>query len=420
MEELRFLSEEDVRRVGADFGTPCYVYDEAILRARVAAALAFPQAFGLTVRYAMKAWPNAYVLRLFDSLGLHFDASSGYEVARLLAAGIAPSKISLSTQELPDDFAPFVQKGVKVNACSLSQLERFGEAFPGQAVGVRFNPGAGSGHSGKVNTGGTSSSFGIWHEWAPQVRELVRRHNLTVERVHTHIGSGSDPETWKRVASLSLALARDFGDVHTLNLGGGYKVGRMSGEPSTDLQEVGAPVKALFEELAAETGRKLHLEIEPGSFLVVPAGALVSRVQDVVSTGAQGHTFYKLDSGMTELLRPPLYGAQHPVVVIPAQERPPEREQAVVVGHCCESGDLITCAPDAPEDLGPRTLTRALRGDYAVIEGCGAYCAAMSAKNYNSFPEAAEVLRRADGSFALIRRRQEVADIWKNEVAASL
>ena len=81
--------------------------------------LAFPQAFGLTVRFAMKACPNAAVLKIFDKKGLHFDASSGYEVKRALAAGIQSSKISLSSQEIPKDFAGLLSLGVKVNACSL-------------------------------------------------------------------------------------------------------------------------------------------------------------------------------------------------------------------------------------------------------------------------------------------------------------
>ena len=69
------------------------------------AALAFPNAYGLTVRFAMKALPNAAVLQLFDALGLHIDASSGYEVRRAVAAGVAPERISLSSQELPTDLA---------------------------------------------------------------------------------------------------------------------------------------------------------------------------------------------------------------------------------------------------------------------------------------------------------------------------
>jgi diaminopimelate decarboxylase len=112
---------------------------------------------------------------------------------------------------------------------------------------------------------------------------------------------------------MSLDLCREFPTVETLNLGGGYKVGRMAHEKSTDLAVVGAPVKALFEAFAKETGRALRLEIEPGTFLLANSCAIVCTVQDKVSTKTEndgGHVFLKLDAGMTEVLRPSLYAAQ--------------------------------------------------------------------------------------------------------------
>jgi len=138
------------------------------------------------------------------------------------------------------------------------------------------------------------------------VKFIVNKHNLKVNRIHTHIGSGSDPTIWQNVALLSLALVKEFPEVETLNLGGGYKVGRMSYEPSTDLQKVGEPVAESFKQFAEETGRKLKLEIEPGTFLVANSGALLTTVQDMVTTGDNGHKFLKLDAGMTEVLRPSL------------------------------------------------------------------------------------------------------------------
>jgi diaminopimelate decarboxylase len=129
------------------------------------------------------------------------------------------------------------------------------------------------------NVGGPSSSFGIWHEQKDEVKAIVAKYNLKVIRIHTHIGSGSDPVVWQSVTGLSLGLVEEFPDAVALNLGGGYKVGRMSYEASTDLLKVGAPVKKEFEDFAARTGRKLKLEIEPGTFLVANAGTLLCSVQ---------------------------------------------------------------------------------------------------------------------------------------------
>ena len=415
---MRFLTYNDLDELQMEFGTPCFVYDEATLRDNAKAVLNFPHAFGLFPRYAMKAAPTAAILRIFNEEGLGIDASSIHEVERAVRAGFGTESISLSTQELADDFIYWAQDGIRINLCSLHQIHKIGRWGKVRRVGLRFNPGKGSGGNNRTNVGGPASSFGIWKDDLGEAISLCKEYKLTVERIHTHIGSGSDPEVWKTVASMTLDLARSFPSVDTINLGGGYKVARMPDEKATDLQEVGAPVKKLFEEFAAETGRKLKLEIEPGTFLLAHACSLVTRIQDITSTGNEGYRFLKLDSGMTEILRPSLYGAQHPIHLVcePGQEKFRELMDQVVVGHCCESGDLLTPASGDPEALAPRNLIRGEIGDFCVIEGAGAYCSSMSAKNYNSFPEAAEVLRREDGRLALIRKRQTFDQIIENEV----
>src|SRR5580693_4726557 len=104
METLKFLSPEQAELVRSRFGTPVYVYDERTLKEAARKALAFPNAFGLTVRYALKASPNAAIIRIFHGCGLHIDASSGYECERAIRAGVPAENISLSTQEFPGDF----------------------------------------------------------------------------------------------------------------------------------------------------------------------------------------------------------------------------------------------------------------------------------------------------------------------------
>ena len=417
MEHHPFINTTLADQIASAHGTPCFVYDEETLTAQAKAMLAFPHSFGLTVRFAMKASPNLSILRIFDGLGLNFDASSGWEVRRAIHAGVSPEKISLSSQELPEDFAELLKLGVQVNACSLNQLERIGRALPGHSIGVRFNPGRGSGGTGKTNVGGPDSSFGIWHEWADQVKKITETYKLKVIRIHTHIGSGSDPQVWQEVSASSLALVKLFNDVTTLNLGGGYKIARVAGEKGTDPQKIGVPVKQAFEDFAKAEGRKLKLEIEPGTFLVANAGAVLCKVQDMVSTNSR--KFIKIDSGMTEILRPSLYGAQHPIYLYP-KTNSTKTEDYVIVGHCCESGDLITCAPGEPETLAVKNLPEVQTGDLCVIGGAGAYCAGMSTKNYNSFPEAPEVLIKANGSVKLIRRRQTLSQIIENEIGGDI
>src|SRR5436309_1084898 len=126
-----FLSPAEAAGVRDRFGTPCFVYDRATLETSARSALAFPHAFGFTLRYAMKANSNRAILELFRDLGLHIDASSDPEVERALRAGFAPASIQLTSQVPSRRLEEFVALGVLYNACSLHQLDSYGRAFPG-------------------------------------------------------------------------------------------------------------------------------------------------------------------------------------------------------------------------------------------------------------------------------------------------
>jgi len=414
IEKLNFLSIAQVRDIAEKYQTPVFVYFQKVLEDK---ALAFPNEYGLTVRYAMKANSNVNILRIFDKKGIHIDASSEYEVERAALAGINPENILLTSQQFPVNLPYMINKGVQFNACSLDQLERFGEMFPDNLVSVRINPGLGSGGTNKTNTGGPGSSFGIWHEQFGEVLKIADEHGLKIWRVHTHIGSGSDPEVWKKVAGMSLGIVERFikagHDVQILNLGGGYKVARMNYEESTGLQECGEPVRQAFIDFEKRVGRQLKLEIEPGTFLTANAGSLIARVIDVKTT--PDYNFIVIDSGMVDITRPSLYGAEHPIVVVPEIDQERRLGEYVVVGNCCESGDLLTPKPGDSETLDTRILCEAQIGDFVVIGGAGSYCSSMNVEGYNSYPGAAEILLDNEGKSHLIKKRQSLEQLMQNE-----
>lgn len=417
MEDLTFLSPEQVIALREAFGSPIFVYDQATLKRSADDVLGFPNAFGLTARYAMKALPAGAVLQTFGASGLHIDASSGYEVDRALRAGIEPEKIQVTSQEIPVNLEALIKNGVIYNACSIHQIHNYGKLFPGSELSVRINPGLGSGHNNRTNVGGPSSSFGIWHEHLDAVKAAAAEHDLTISGMHTHVGSGGDPEVWKHCARLSLGIVAQLPDVTRISLGGGFKIARMPGEQSADLQAIGAVVIEDFKAFAKEHGRELHLEIEPGTFLVANAGAVICTVMDVVDTGSGGMKFIKVDSGMTEVLRPSHYGAQQPMTLVKADGTLAQADtEYVVAGHCCESGDILTPQSGDPEGLEARAFPQAEIGDALVIGGAGAYCAGMASKNYNSFPEAAEIMILSDGSYRVIRARQSLDQVIENEI----
>jgi diaminopimelate decarboxylase len=408
-----FLTAEQAAAVRERFGTPCYVYDQQALESVARMASNFPAPFGFTLRYAMKANPSIGILKLFRSLGLHIDASSDFEVERAIRAGFAPEQIQLTSQAPSRRLEEHVRRGVLYNACSLYQLEAFGKVAPGGSLSVRFNPGLGSGGTNRTNTGGPASSFGIWHEYIGEVKRIAAHYSLTIDRLHSHIGSGSDPEVWKRVTRMTLDLVAQVPSVQRVNLGGGFKVGRMPSETTTDLQDIGGHVDRELIEFQERDGRGLHLEVEPGTYLVANAGAVVATCIDVVDTGRDGYTFAKLDTGMTEVTRPALYGAQHPIAVMSDAS---ETADVIFSGPCCESGDILTPAPGDPEALAPRSVPRPKVGDLVIVGGAGAYCAAMSTINYNSYPQSPEVMLEPNGNLKLLRRRQRPEQVWENEI----
>ncbi len=399
-------------QIAEQYGTPLYIYWEDELRKTAETALSFGAPFGLTVRFAMKACPSRQVLKFFNGMGIQIDASSVYEVQRALLAGVPAKQILLTSQEISAKLPELIKQGIEFNACSLHQLETYGKAFPGSSVGIRINPGEGSGFDARVNVGGDQSSFGIWHELLPEALAIIEKYQLTVKRLHTHIGVGTDPEVWLRVADFSLSFLENFPEATLLNLGGGFKVARVPSESSADMEMIGNRVAEALKNFAEKTGRKMHLEIEPGTFLVANTAAILSRIVDKTSTSR--YTFLKLDTGMTEIIRPSYYGSQHSMQVLP-NEPTSETEEVVVVGHCCESADVLTVEPGHGDEASPRLLTKGKIGDLFLVEGAGAYCSGMATKHYNSFPQAAEVMIKSDGSTELIRRRETLDEMLQTE-----
>jgi len=185
-------------------------------------------------------------------------------------------------------------------------------------------------------------------------------------------------------------------------------------EQSADLQAIGIAVAERFKAFQQTTGRAIHLEVEPGKFLVINSCSVLCEVVDVINTGEQGYDFIRINSGMTEMPRVPMYGVQEPLYILNNSN---SKTDYVVIGHCCESGDLLTCKLYEAEEIEPRTLNTASTGDLMVVDGVGAYNASMSMKNYNSFPEAGELMLRSDGSIVEIRSRQTLEQIYQNEIS---
>ncbi|HET9722140.1 MAG TPA: hypothetical protein VFP32_03925 [Candidatus Saccharimonadales bacterium] len=369
--------------------TPLYIYSRQYLEQGAEELLNLCRPHGITARYAVKANPHHDIIKLFLDKGLQFDASSEYEVENLINNGVPASVISLSSQQPPRGLAMMLESDVRFVATSLHQLDLVSESGWQGNLAVRINPGVGTGHNKRTTTAGRTASFGIWHEYLPQILDWQHKSGCVIDRLHIHAGSGGDPAVWESLIDAGLTLVGKMPSVTKFDIGGGFKVARLPNEQAADMPRIMELFAQKMADFKDNTGRTIKLEIEPGSWLVANAGVLLAEVIDIVNTGPGGYEFLKLNTGMNDILRPAMYGAQHPIEVINDSKN---QRQYVVVGHNCESGDLLTPAAGDPETLGPRLLNEARIGDLVSIGAAGAYCASMRAAGYNSFPAAAEIV----------------------------
>lgn len=407
MRGMNPFTPTQLREIARTHGTPVWAYDAATIRQRIAALRAFD-----TIRFAQKANSNTHLLRLMRAEGVLVDAVSLGEIERALAAGYTAGDDDRSgivfTADLFDHatLARVVDKRIPVNAGSIDMLHQLGERSPGHRVWLRINPGFGHGHSNKTNTGGEHSKHGIWHTDLPAALAAIRQHGLTLVGLHMHIGSGVDYSHLQQVCRAMVELvARVDMPIQAISAGGGLSIPYRAGEPSIDTAHYHGLWDAARREIAQARGHDVHLEIEPGRYLVAEAGVLLAEVRATKRMG--NNQFVLVDAGFNELMRPSMYGSYHAIDVLPADDTPRPLQPTVVAGPLCESGDVFTQGEGGV--VQTRELPQARVGDLLVFHDAGAYGASMSS-NYNTRPFIAEVLVDR-GQMRLIRRRQHIDEL---------
>lgn len=413
MQNLDFLTLEQINKITSKYKLPLYVYSEKKLLEAVKDFENFPSAFGHTTRFAMKANSNKTILSIFKNSWLKIDASSEYEVYRAINAWFEWKDIQISGQELSEDLEKLLSTWVYFVATSLRQLEEYWRLRKGGEIWVRINPWVWSWAFAAISTWWKTSSFWIWHEYIPEIKKISLKYDLKITKIHLHIGSENTPESWVNTVNIWLDFIRDFPDAITLDMWGWFKMAIMPYEKTVDLQAVWNAVKEKIEKFYNETWRKIHLELEPGKYLVINSCSVLCKVVDIVDTWEWWYKFVRTNTWMTEMPRVPMYWVQEPVIAINSST---EVEKYVVVGHCCESWDIITCKLYDSEIIEEIELPKLSLWDVLVIEGTWAYNSSMSMKNYNSYPESGEVIIFESWEIKEIRKRQLPEDIWRNEI----
>ena len=390
------------------YGTPLYVYSAGLIKARYTE---LDDAFGdypHRVHYALKANSTLGIVRLIRDLGGRVDANSSGEVEVARRAGFAPDDIVFcGVGKTRDELELATGLGLHaINAESKGELERIDELSAAAGVrtrvALRVNPDVAAGGHPHISTGQRSHKFGVPINAARDIcRWAATRESLHLVGIHAHIGSQMvtlDPirEAAAVVSALAQALEDEGIALEHLDLGGGLGIS-YDGSETVD---AAAYVAALLEAVGP-TG--LALVVEPGRWIVGPTGVLVTQVVDIKPQDAD-RFFVVVDAGMSELMRPALYGAYHRLELPRPRSSP--AVSCDVVGPICETSDVFGTE---------RSLPLPEVGDLVVVRDTGAYGSSM-ASNYNRHPLPAEVL--VEGHTAtIIRRRQSVDDLVAQETS---
>ncbi|HLH64171.1 MAG TPA: diaminopimelate decarboxylase [Solirubrobacteraceae bacterium] len=394
----------DAVELAREFGTPAYVVVEQDLRARARAAadaLASRHADG-EVLFATKAFPCQAVLRIIAAEGLGCEVASGGELALAIAAGIEPARVFMhgnasSERELREALRAGVGHVVLDSMHELRLLQELAcELGVRQRVLVRVTPDVHGRTHEKISTGQADSKFGFsMHEARDAIKRLHAARALELVGLHCHIGS--QILELEPFAAAVQALA-GLGEFDIYDLGGGLGVAYTADQSAPDIERW---VQVLVDAAHRALGDRPRLLIEPGRALVANSTVTLYTVQSVKRNVS---TWVAVDGGMSDNLRPMLYGARYEAALA---DRPLAAggERCHVVGKHCESGDVLVRDARLP-DPAP--------GDVLVTPVTGAYGHAM-ANNYNCAPRPPVVIV-GEGRARVAVRRETYADMMAREL----
>jgi diaminopimelate decarboxylase len=389
------------------FGTPLYVYSAAAARERLEALRKAFRRREPLICYALKANSNRALCAVLARAGAGADIVSAGELERARRAGFAPEQTVFSgVGTTAEEMAAGLRAGLLTfnveSSEELDALARVAGRLKRRApVSVRVNPDVNAKTHPHITTGRAENKFGVETEEALALyRRAARDKRLRVVGVQSHIGSQiTDVAPYRRAAA---SVARTMRKLETMgirlshiDIGGGIGISYKDETPLA----LAALARVIEEAFAPWPDARLLLE--PGRYLVADAGILLTRVLYRKKTSKR--RFVIVDAAMTDLPRPALYNAWHPVEAVK-----PRRGRSLlvdVVGPVCESGDFLA---------RERRLPPLERGDLLAVRKAGAYGFAMSSQ-YNSRPRAAEALVDG-GQVRLVRRRETLKDLFAAEL----
>ena len=408
--------------IAAEYGTPVVVVDEDDFRTRcrdMATAFLAPE----NVHYASKAFLTRRVARWVDEEGLALDVASENELRIALAADFPPERITVHGNNKSDAFLRLCVESkvghvVIDSQQELAQLEAVArEAGVKQDVFVRVKPGVDAHTHEFIATSHEDQKFGISLATGDAMAAAVaaiKSDSLELTGLHCHVGSQVfDAEGFKLAAERVLELYAEIWRTQGvalgyLDLGGGYGIAYMPGEKPLDVAAVAGDLLAAVQEVADDLGIAAPtVVVEPGRAIAGPSAVTVYTagvIKDVDTSFTTSRRYIAVDGGMSDNIRPSLYGALYDARVVNRFTDGATTDTRLVGSHC-ESGDILVEDAKWPDDVAP--------GDLIALAATGAYCYSM-ASNYNAFGRPAVVSVRG-GEVTPMVRRETVEDLLARE-----
>jgi len=422
------LDKEQLEEIARQYPTPFYIYDEKAIIDNVrrikSAFSVFPS---YKNHFAVKALPNPYILKLLAAEGFGADCASLPELMLAEIAGMKGEDIMLTSNETPTkEYIAAKKMGAVINLDDFTHIE-FLEKTAGlpQLISMRYNPGPlkeGNAIIGKPE----EAKYGFTREQLIDGYALLKQKGAGTSfpkrfALHTMVASNelSVPyhvETVRMLFELASEILRKTGvRIEFINLGGGVGIPYKPDQIAVDYKILADGIKKAYDEILIPAGLDpMEIRTEWGRVVTGPYGWLVTRA---VHKKEIYRKYIALDACMADLMRPALYGAYHHITV-PGKTDAPLSETYDIVGSLCENNDKFAIQRKLPKiDTAADAIGKAganggsSNGDFVVIHDAGAHGRSMGF-NYNGKLRCGELLLRADGSIAQIRRAETAEDYF--------
>ncbi len=401
------FTKSELDKIIEKYPTPFHIYDEAAIRKNARNMRdAFSWMPGFKNYYAVKACPNPSIMKILKEEGFGADCSSLPELILAEKAGITGEDIMFTSNDTPyEEFQEAKRLNAIINLDDILHIETLEKStdLP-ELICFRFNPG--SARAGNVIIGHPEEAkYGLTRDQILRAYPKMKKKGVTRFGLHTMVASNElDPDYIVETARMLFELAVELKEksdirIEFVNMGGGIGIPYKPEDKEMDLYYVSDEIKKIYEKMIVPAGLDpLNIVFECGRMITGPFGYLISTVRQVAE---KYKSYAGLDSCMTNLMRPALYGAYHHITV-PGKENMPIDSTYDVAGSLCENNDKFAI---------DRKLPALETGDLVVIHDTGAHGHAMGF-NYNGKLKSAEILLKEDGSTTMIRRAETMDDYF--------